>query len=103
MTLVTLLSLKTMESLENLLQPYSGATPLLPMKAVYHRSLHADAWCKRNLRTSMHSSRMRTACRLTISRGLASEGGLPLGRRGGGGGRGLPVKIVPSPNSVGGR
>ena len=34
MTLAVLFSLQTMESLQNRLQPYSGVTPLIPVRAV---------------------------------------------------------------------
>ena len=53
MTLAMLFSLKTMESLENGLQPHSEATPLFSMRAVspvssqsFH-SIDFEAWCKR--------------------------------------------------------
>ena len=53
MTLAILFSLKRMESLENALQPHSGATPLFSMRAVLLASSQSyrsvDAWCKRAL------------------------------------------------------
>ena len=53
MTLAILFSLKTMESLENGLQPYSGVTPLISMRIVSLASWQSyrsvDAWCKRAL------------------------------------------------------
>ena len=55
MTLAILFSLKTMESLENGLQPQSGATPLFLMRTESLaslqncRSIDADTWCKRTL------------------------------------------------------
>ena len=46
--LVILLSLKTMESPQNGLQPYPGMTPLFPMRASLQCSCCTDAgiWCK---------------------------------------------------------
>ena len=52
MTLAILCSLKSVESLENTLQPHSGGTPLFSMKTESRatsqgcRSVDADAWCK---------------------------------------------------------
>ena len=50
------LSTKTIESLQNGLQPYSGVNPLFSMRAVSLlssqrcRSVDADAWCKRTFK-----------------------------------------------------
>ena len=55
MTLAILFPLKTMDLLENGLQPQSGVTPLFSMKMVSlvssqsSRSIDADTWCKRAL------------------------------------------------------
>ena len=55
MTLVTLFSFKSVESLENALQTHSGVTPLISMRMESLASsqsccsLDADAWCKRTL------------------------------------------------------
>ena len=55
MTLAILFSLKLVESLENRLQPHSGATPLFSMRTESQassqrcRSIDAEAWCKRAL------------------------------------------------------
>ena len=59
MTLVILLSLKTMESLENGLQSHSGVTPLFSMTAVSqsYLSVDASAQCKRALSLHIHHSR----------------------------------------------
>ena len=53
MTLAILFSLKTEELLENGLQTHSRATPLFSMRTECkrHRSVDADAWYKRALRT----------------------------------------------------
>ena len=59
MMLAILFSLKTMESLANILQPHSGATPLFSMRTELQassqscRSVDADAWCKRALNDVM--------------------------------------------------
>ena len=56
MMLAILVSLKSVESLENRLQPHSGVTPLFSMRieslasSLSCRSVDADAWCKRTLR-----------------------------------------------------
>ena len=56
MTLAILFSLKTMELLENRLQPHSGVTPLFSIRTeslVSSQScgrIDADAWCKRALK-----------------------------------------------------
>ena len=56
MTLAILFSLKSMESLENRLQPHSGVTPLFSMRTESQESsqsccsVDADAWCKRALK-----------------------------------------------------
>ena len=55
MTLAILLSLKSVESLENRLQTHSGATPLFSMRTELQASslsccsVDADAWCKWSL------------------------------------------------------
>ena len=62
MMLVILFSLKSVESLENRLQPRSGATSLFSMRteslasSLSCCSVDADAWCKRALRLN-HSLR----------------------------------------------
>ena len=59
MTLAILFSLKSVESLENRLQPHSGVTPLFSMRMELQASLQschsidADAWCKWALMLSM--------------------------------------------------
>ena len=56
MTLAILFSLKTMELLENRLQPHSGVTPLFSIRteslvsSQSCRCIDADAWCKRALK-----------------------------------------------------
>ena len=56
MTLATLFSLKTVEPLENRLQPHPGATLLFSMRTELQvssqscRSIDADAWYKRALK-----------------------------------------------------
>ena len=56
MTLAILFSMKSVESLENRLQPHSGATPLFSIRtesqasSLSCRSVDADAWCKQVLR-----------------------------------------------------
>ena len=56
MTLVILFSLKSVESLENRLQPHSGVTPFFSMRtesqasSLSCHSIDADAWCKWALR-----------------------------------------------------
>ena len=62
MMLAILFSVKTMELLENGLQPYSGVTPLFSMRIESKLSLQscwrldADAWCKRTLTDSRTDS-----------------------------------------------
>ena len=61
MTLPIPFSLKSVESLENRLQPHSGATPLISMRmesqasSQSYRSVDADAWCKWALRCHIYN------------------------------------------------
>ena len=62
MTLAIPFSLKTMESLQNAVATYFQVTPLISMRikslvsSQSCRSLDADVWCKRALRTLLHQS-----------------------------------------------
>ena len=64
MTLAILFSLKSMELLENRLQPHSGATPLISMGTESQassqscHSVDADAWCKWALKVCLHVTLM---------------------------------------------
>ena len=68
MTLAILFSLKSMETLENGLQPHSGVTPLFSMRTESQassqscRSIHADAWCKWAFRVRWSKSDIACRC-----------------------------------------
>ena len=70
MMLAILFSVKTIESLENGYQPYSGATPMFSMRTELLASsqscgsIDADALCKRAL--NMHIERIRDAARMDL-------------------------------------
>ena len=69
MMLAILFSLKTMESLQNGLQPHSGATPLFSIRTVLlasSQSFHntdADAWCKWELTLAIYINLLRVHVR----------------------------------------
>ena len=78
MTLGILISLKTMESLKNGLQPHSGVTPLFSMRTVSLASLQScrsndiDAWCKRALTVTLTFSLGETGPELLLIFGKSS-------------------------------